>query len=361
MRFLKYLSIILIFLVQSCDVSYTDEIKPVEPDPDTEDPTVEIEFPTNGTLIRVVEDVTDIEIRFEATDDVFLEEVELTLDGNTIATLTDFIDYRRVVEELEYEGLTNGPHTLTITATDGEGNTTSASVDFEKTEPYTAKYDGEIFYMPFDNEFLELLTLTPAEEVGSPGFTSDAVAGTGAYAGAAGAYLTYPAESLKNSEFSAVFWFKVNADPNRAGILVMSPEGEDSPPGTLNNGFKFFREAAGDDQRFKLNAGTGDGNSWFDGGEAADLNPAVDTDWQHLAFTISETQNTVYINGEIVRQGEFAGISWDNVEIMSIMSGEPNFQHWDHLSDLSQMDELRIFNKALSQAEIQQIIADEAP
>lgn len=360
MKFLKYIPILSFLFFISCADGYMDEIESREPGQDEEAPVVEIDFPTNGTLVRVVEEVTDIDIRFEATDDIFLERVELAMDGNNFATLTDFRDYRRVVEELVYEDLTNGPHTLTITATDSEGKSTSASVDFEKTEPYTAQYDGEIFYMPFDNEFLELLTLTPATEVGSPGFTSEAKVGTGAYQGAVGSYLTFPADNLTNSEFSAVFWYKLNADPNRAGILVMTPEGFDSPPETLNNGFKFFREAGGEDQRFKLNAGRGDGNSWFDGGEDADLNPAEATGWNHLAFTISETQNTVYINGEIVRQGDFPGISWEDVAVMSIMSGEPNFAHWNHLADPSQMDELRIFNRALSQEEIQQIIADES-
>lgn len=359
MKQLKYIWLFIILLAIGCNDGYIDEITPVPAGPDTEVPVVEINFPVNGTLIRVVEDLTDVTVSFEVTDDIFLQEVTLQLDGTTFATLSNFIDFRRVVEDIVYEDLTNGPHTLTITAVDGEGKTGSASVDFEKTEPYTPKYDGEIFYMSFDNEYLELLTLTSATEVGSPGFTADAKVGTGAYVGAEGAYLTFPAADLINDEFSAVMWYKLNAEPNRAGILVMGPEGEDAPPATLNNGFKFFREAGGSDQRFKLNAGRGDGNSWFDGGDAADLDPAVDTDWQHLAFTISSAGNKVYINGTVVREGDFPGPSWNGVEIMSIMSGAPNFSHWNHNSDQSQLDELRIFNKALTQEEIQQIIDDE--
>ena len=360
MKFSKYIWLFVIALAFGCDEGYIDDITPVEAGSDKEDPVVKINFPVNGTNIRVVEEVTDITVSFEATDDILLEQITLQLDGTNFATLTDFKDYRRVEEELVYEGLTSGSHTLTITAVDGEGKTSSTSVDFEKTEPYTAKYDGEVFYMPFDNEYLELLTLTTATEVGSPGFTADAKVGTGAYAGAEGGYLTFPVTGLVNDEFSAVMWYKLNPAPDRAGILVMGPEGEDAPPATLNNGFKFFREAAGGDQRFKLNAGTGEGNSWFDGGEDADLDPAVATDWQHLAFTISESGNKVYINGNVVREDDFAGPSWEGVEIMSIMSGAPNFTHWGHNADLSQLDELRIFNKALTQEEIQQIIDDES-
>ena len=41
------------------------------------------------------------------------------------------------------------------------------------------------------------------------------------------------------------------------------------------------------------------------------------------------------------------------------MSGAPTFAYWNHLSDLSLMDELRIFNTALTQAEVQAIYNDE--
>jgi hypothetical protein len=41
------------------------------------------------------------------------------------------------------------------------------------------------------------------------------------------------------------------------------------------------------------------------------------------------------------------------------MSGAPRFTEWSHFSDLSLMDELRIFSKALTQDEIKTIIDDE--
>ena len=42
------------------------------------------------------------------------------------------------------------------------------------------------------------------------------------------------------------------------------------------------------------------------------------------------------------------------------MSGEPRFTGWNHRSDQSFMDELRVFDRELSQGEIQGIIVDEA-
>jgi len=60
----------------------------------------------------------------------------------------------------------------------------------------------------------------------------------------------------------------------------------------------------------------------------------------------------------VVSQGAYPGISWANCDILTIGSGAPNFTEWGHLSDLSLIDELRIFDKALTQEEIQQMVED---
>ena len=66
----------------------------------------------------------------------------------------------------------------------------------------------------------------------------------------------------------------------------------------------------------------------------------------------------MYINGEVVASKEDGtGISWEGVNMMTIGSGQPRFIEWKHLSDLSAIDELRIFNKELSQEEIKKLIA----
>ena len=150
----------------------------------------------------------------------------------------------------------------------------------------------------------------------------------------------------------------MNADPDRGGILVLGPEDTENEnyPDVQNlrtKGFRFFREGNATRQVFKLNVGTGDGESWFDGGDAAALDPTTVTDWVHLAFTISDARAAVYINGEVVSEGAFTGIDWTGCDMLSIGSGAPRFTQWGHLSDLSLIDELRLYNKALSQEEVQ--------
>lgn len=350
----------LIFFILGCTDSYIDEIIAVDPGPDTEAPEVVINFPLEGTLIRVPEEVTPININFEVVDDIEIESIKILLDGNEIAGFNEFLDFRRVVKIHTYENLGNGPHTLVIEAKDLSGKSSSKTVSFEKVEPYTPIYDDEIFYLPFDGDFMELVSTTTANVQGSPGF-ANGISGT-AYDGANNAYLTFPTSGILNNEFSAVFWYKVNGDPNRAGMLVIGPPDTVNPNNMNNrsNGFRLFREAAGSMQRVKLNIGNGTADNWFDGGAAADIDPSSG-DWVHIAISMSQSNAAVYINGNVVREGTYPGVDWTGCDILSIGSGAPRFTGWGHLSDGSLIDELRIFSKALSQSEIQAIIDAEKP
>ena len=140
--------------------------------------------------------------------------------------------------------------------------------------------------------------------------------------------------------------------------MVVGPPDPAAPAAQNNrkNGFRFLREGSAINQTFKLNVGNGTADSWFDGGATASLNPVITTNWVHMAFTISPTESMVYFDGKVVKTGTFTGVDWTGCDILSIGSGAPRFSGWDHLSDLSFIDELRLFNKALTQAEIQTII-----
>jgi hypothetical protein len=230
------------------------------------------------------------------------------------------------------------------------------------TNPYEPA-DGETLYMPFNDDYVNIVGGSTATVVGTPGFSGEAKKGSNAYAGATGSYLTLPTTGLTGESFSAVMWYKLNAMPDRGGILTIGPPDVDNPgyPEIQNNrknGFRFFREQNADGfQRFKLHVGDGTANDvWVDGGADADV--ANDAGWIHLAFTISPTTAIVYINGEAVKESTFTGIDWTGCDILSIMSGAPRFTEWGHKSDVSYMDELHFFNKALTQSEIQDIMAE---
>ena len=348
-------AILTIFLIGCDQDGYIDPISKVEPGSDEEPPVVILNYPTEGTAIRVKEDVTSIDIKFEVRDDIELQSIVIELNGNEIGELTEFKDYRRVVDTYTYDEVTNGEHTLTITATDMTGKSTSQTVNFEKVEPYETIYDGEIFYTPFDANFVELVSITNAMVEGSPTFASGLK--KQAYQPTAGSYITFPSDSVENNSISATFWYNPSAaEKTRAGILVIGPPSDNNNDRTA--GFRLFREGDATNQTIKLNIGDGEGESWFDGGAAASVNPETDG-WVHVAFTIASDSATVFLDGEVASAGGFPGISWLDCSTLSIGSGAPNFTGWKHLSDVGSLyDELRIFNKALTQQEVQTIMSE---
>ncbi|RUT78265.1 LamG-like jellyroll fold domain-containing protein [Ancylomarina longa] len=325
-----------------------DGISPVDPGADGSGPVVNIIYPTEGTTVKVMEVITSIDIKLEITDDIEIGSISVLMDGNEIANFSTFTDYRRALEEFTYDQVTNGDHVLTVVATDLVGQSTTSEVNFTKEPPYTQLFDGEILYMPFDGDYMDLLNFIPATEVGTPSFAGESMIGTDAYQGTTDSYITYPVEGKFGDEFSASFWYKVSATPDRAGILVVGANADDR-----NQGFRLFREGNADKQRIKLNVGTGTGESWNDGEEI----DVVAGEWIYITMTITPTKNTIYFNGVEMRSSDMAAaVDWTGCTTMTIGAGGETFSYWDHKSDSSPMDELRLFNKALTPAEIQNIM-----
>lgn len=230
----------------------------------------------------------------------------------------------------------------------------------EQPTPPPLGSDGQIFYLSFDDTLEEYQSLMEATEIGSPTFT-EGIEGQ-AYAGANSSYLTFNIANLAaplSTEMTFSFWYNVNGTPDRAGILVIGPPTEGAGANAQNNrtsGIRIFREAAGSMQRVKANIGNGTADSWLDGGTTADLDPSVD-EWVHVALVLRANGADFYLDGEVVSSTNFSGISWAGCDIMSIGSGAPRFTEWNHLSDHSLIDELRIYNRALTADDIQEKIA----
>ena len=224
----------------------------------------------------------------------------------------------------------------------------------EQPVPPPIGADGQMFYMDFEDNYEEYQSLNEATPVGSPGFAVGKVGN--AYAGAENSYLTFGTAAMAaplSSTMTFSFWYKVNATPDRAGLLVIAPKTEGAPADQQNNrtsGFRLFRENAGGMQRIKANVGNGEFDAWVDGAEAADIDPTKDT-WHFIALVFTADKAILYIDGEEVKSSDVA-ISWKGCDIMSIGSGSPRFNEWGHKSDNSLIDELRIYNKALSEADI---------
>ncbi len=353
MKILKYILAFTaaVILAAGCNEGI-DPISSVDPGPDKDAPVITIKSPTQGMAIEVDSLVASILVQLEVTDDIELKSVSVLMDNTEIGSMTTFKDYRRSLMEFRYKNVTTGTHTLKVKATDLGGKVSEKSITFVKKPPYVPIYAGEVFYMPFNGDFVEKITFKEATKVGSPGFTDASLKGSKAYAGATDSYLTFPLTGLKSNEFSASFWYKVNASPDRSGILSASPAGEDR-----TKGFRIFREGSTTSQRIKANVGWGSGETWNDGA----LITAPGTNWVHIALSVSATKCVLYINGAGVEASNMGNIDWTGVDLLGISSGAPNFTYWGHDFDRSQYDELRLFNRALTDADIQTIIQNDKP
>lgn len=350
-----------LFLFNACTQDYIDSITKVDPGTDESAPQITVNFPPDGYELQTNEAVTSIDIDFKVTDDIEIKSISLKVDGSEINNYSEFKDYRVAMEKYTYDNVTTGSHVLTVEATDTDGKTSTTNVNFTKAPPYVPQYVGETFYMPFNNEYREMNSLTLATAVGMPGFTDGIQQGT-AYQGAADSYLTFPGTSLQGDEFSATFWLKLPSTiDSPAGLLVMSQEDTANPDAqnVRTSGFRLFYDNSGGLAQIKGNVGTGDGETWVDGGDAAKFDPAVNNGWLHVAFTISKTEATLYVNGQLIKQSATTGVDWTGCDLLSIMSGAPRFTGWGHYSCTGDMDELRLYNKALSQAEIQTMMLKE--
>lgn len=357
MKILKYLFIcsLVSVLAISCQKGI-DPITPVSPGSDDEKPELVISYPIDGKTIKTETEIATITFKLVAQDDIELKSVELFLDGTLISSFTSFKDYRRASIAYDYTNLVDGTHIFSAIVTDLTGKNVTSEVNFKKvTVPAYTPLDGEIFFAPFEDEYLDYVTGNTLNIVGTPGFAEGKIGQ--AYAGATDAYLNFATTDLvKTNEISLAFWMKINATPDRAGIITVSPEDKTNAgyPAIQNkrtSGFRFFREASGGMQRLKGNVGLGGTNeSWNDGG----LADPTTNEWVHVAFVVSSTTSTIYINGEVTLESVLLNpIDWTGCDVLTIMSGAPRFTEWSHFSDLSLMDELHIFNRAITAAEVQ--------
>ncbi len=132
---LKYTIGFFALLIVSCSDGI-DPITAVDPGADITAPIVTIISPTEGTTIQVFEEVTSFNVKIEVTDDIEVSTISILLDGSEIQRFSDFMDYRRALEEFTYDGLVDGDHVLTVVATDIDDKTTSSEVNFSKQPPY---------------------------------------------------------------------------------------------------------------------------------------------------------------------------------------------------------------------------------
>lgn len=336
----------MLITLASCSDGYIDDITPVPQGTDNAAPTVQIISPTSDLAFPSKVSSNDTNFSFKVTDDIEIGSVSIYLDGKLLNTYNSFIDYRIFNGNYAYKSLSLGSHTLKIDAIDKAGKTNTQSFTFGVTK-YTPILDSETLYVPFNsgNDFTDLVNLTTASIIGTP-TTGSGKKGL-AYQGATDAYFTFPLTGMYSTNgISFTFWYKVNASPDRSGIITINDD-NDNTNDNRTKGLRLFREGSASSQTIKLNVGTGAGESWNDGG-----NLTVDGKWVHVAVTVSSTDSKIYFDGVLQRTATFTSFDFSSSSTITIGSGAPSFTYWGHKSDLSLIDELRIYDKALTETEV---------
>ncbi|MGC4129189.1 MAG: LamG domain-containing protein [Bergeyella sp.] len=331
-------------VLAACSDGYIDDITQVSTGEDASAPQVTIA--TSGTTwIASSQTSANLNFIFTVVDDIEISKVDLLYDGVVIETFDNFLDYRNFTKEYPYSNIAVGDHTLTVNAVDKAGKTTTATSNFT-VKKYFPILDSEVFYMPFDNDYMNLINLSFASTFGAPTIATGGFSGN-AYKGATDSYLIYPLAGLYSSEgISFTFRYKVDAAPTRAGIITIN-DNEINTDENRKQGIRIFREGGTAKQRIKLNVGTGTADSWNDGAEID-----VNNTWVHIAVTISPTESKIYFDGVLQRTSTYSAFDLSTSTNMVIGSGAPSFTYWSHNSDLSLIDDLRVYNKALTQEDV---------
>lgn len=220
--------------------------------------------------------------------------------------------------------------------------------DYPKADESLVGEKGESFYVSFDENFNDHIYSFKADVVGTPTLGEGKVGS--AYQGAEGSYILFGGNALLFKEnFSISFWYKYIPDSGeRAGIVSLSPPRVNNGD-VRTSGLRIFREG---NNVMKVNVGFGTGETTFNG------KALPENEWSFITVTASTDRCIIYINGEEAGAAgtNYTGISWTDVSLMSIGSGEPRFHGWNHKHDLASIDELRMFEKALTPEEIKSLM-----
>ena len=136
-------------------------------------------------------------------------------------------------------------------------------------------------------------------------------------------YLRAPNSFYINGDFTLTTWVNMEFDGSGVTLLLISLENQSIIFGLSNLSPPFFSYS---NNNIVANTGLTIGK------------------WQHLAFTVKDTKLSIYIDGVIDSNNEITPINYSNSSINLVQFG----------SDLTvaKFDDIKIFNKSLSQDEI---------
>jgi Concanavalin A-like lectin/glucanases superfamily/Bacterial Ig domain len=296
---------------------------------DTTPPTVSMTAPAANAIVSGT-----ISVSANATDNVGVVGVQFKLDGNSLSTEITAAPFST---SWNTTTIANGVHTLTAVARDAAGNVaTSSAVSVTVNNPianltHNWKFDETSGTTALDSIGTNTATLSSSLWVVGHAGNAASFNGTNASSGTAGTI------DFGTGNFTVSHWVKVTAFKNFAGIF--------------NN-----RSSIGTNLGFQTRTdGTSTLTALIDFGatsKSVAVTTALTGTWYHIAVSVDRAGlMKLYVNGAFVGQVSISAFSTtsitnsDSVRIGRDQSATSNYYN-------GAVDELRIYNSALSAAEI---------
>ena len=295
---------------------------------DTTPPTITLTAPTQTTISGVTA------VSANASDNVAVAGVQFQLDGNALGAERTAPPY-----SLSWDSSTtsNGPHTLSAIARDAAGNKAQASLDVTVSNT-TSTQSGLVAAYSFN------------EGSGVQTHDSSGQNNTGTIAGA-----TWTASGRYGAALSfngTNAWVTV-ADANSLDLTNgLTIEAWVNP--TIGSGWRsvVMKETSGGLAYALYSANNSSRPEGYvhtssDMGVAGTSAVALNT-WTHLALTYDGTTLRIYANGVLVKSGSAPGLAATSASPLRIGGDSVWGEYFKGL-----IDEVRVYNRALSAAEIQ--------
>jgi hypothetical protein len=150
---------------------------------------------------------------------------------------------------------------------------------------------------------------------------------------------------LNNANFTIEAWIFINADVNQTQARIVSKQ----ETGSKSYSFDIFGNGYGGSTGNQLLLSIGTGATWINFLSTTHLSNRT---WYHVAGTQEGTSSKIYINGQLDKNGTTATQTTDNNGVLTVGCQKQTGTSTTFFFN-GTIDDVRIYNRALSQQEIQ--------
>jgi len=304
---------------------------------DTSPPSVSITSPTAGASLSGV-----ISVNANASDNVGVVGVQFKLDGSNLGSEDTTTPY---TVPWDTRTAPNGPHTLTAVARDGSGNTTTStaiSVSVTNSMPFVP---GLVASYALDDGSGS--TATDSSGAGHPGTVVGGTWVPGKYGAALLLNGTSDRVDLPPLGTFYKTGFTLEAWVNKTNALRVDTGVVGTWSSDANGGPMIWVDHVSGHYYLTLNQGLG---NYLDSGVVPSAG-----NWTHLAATYDGTTAKFYVNGVLAASKPFSGNVGDSNSWRIGAYGSSPTGFFD-----GSVDDVRIYNLALTQAQVQTDMATPA-